>query len=274
MQIEWGLMEKRKSILVDLHKASHQVARLGSAVWQYRGTMSALRNHYEEINSGAVRRVAVFPNLGLAYNRIKKNANTSTVILLRQIETGMIEERNAAKWNARTFFDLSTSELKSLDHLHSFVIIRNPYSRTLSAFLEKFRSSHYQRRYGMFSLTPEGFGEFLVWLGKGGLTKDRHWDLQTKLMMLPLKGYDTVLHFENYQSELVALLETRGIKLPDNALHQLYPSDTTKNTGADAKLQQFYTPWRANLVREFFAADFAALGYKTTLSNASTHHTN
>lgn len=226
-------------------------------------TLRKLRAAYGPVRLRAATRVAVFPELGLAYNRIKKNANTSTIILLRQLEAGRIEERNDAKWNAKTYFDLSPAELDRIDRLSLFVIIRNPYSRVLSAFLDKFRTERYQRRYGAFPLTQEGFGQFLRWLDQGGMRRDAHWDLQTKLMMLPLSGYDCVIRFETYREDLRALLESHRLAVPDGALEELYPSDKAKKTGSSDKMGQFYTDESAALVRKLFASDFKALGYST-----------
>ncbi len=246
-----------------LAKASQRLSRAMRIAMRMPATLRRLRAVYGPVRLRAATRVAVFPELGLAYNRIKKNANTSTIILLRQLEAGQVEERNDAKWNAKTWFDLSADELDRLDALHLFVIIRNPYGRVLSAFLDKFRSPRYQRRHGAFPLTPEGFEQFLRWLDQGGLKRDAHWDLQTKLMMLPLSGYDSVIRFESFRDELRALLEARGIALPEGALRELFPSDKTKRTGSSDKLRQFYTADSVALVRKLYAADFEALGYGT-----------
>ncbi len=226
-------------------------------------TLRHLKSHYGPVNSLAINRIVVFPELGFAYNRIKKNANTSTVILLRELQINSIETRNHAKWNAKRYFDLSREEWRRIGDMHLFIIIRDPYSRVLSAFLDKFRSDRYRHKYGNFELTPEGFGAFLTWLEKGGLSRDAHWDLQTKLMMLPLEKYDTVIRFENYREELKNLLESRGLKLPPDALRELYPSDRAKETKSSSKLVQFYTPERASIVQRLYAEDFSALGYAT-----------
>lgn len=237
-----------------------RVLRAARAV---RPTLAALDRRFGPgvVRRGAVRRVVVFPSLGLAFNRIKKNANTSTVILLRQIETGDVEERNAAKWNARWYFDLSPAERAGIGALHHFVIIRDPYARVLSAFLDKFRDPAYRRRHGDFTLTPDGFAQFVDWLERGGIRRDAHWDLQVKLMMLPLDRYDTVLKFEDFPACLRDFLAARGLSLPPDALAELYLSDRTKRTGAGDKLARFYTPEVAAKVARLYAADFAALGY-------------
>ena len=43
------------------------------------------------LNWKAWPRLAVYPGIGIAFNRIQKNANTMTVYLLREIETGEVE---------------------------------------------------------------------------------------------------------------------------------------------------------------------------------------
>lgn len=250
-------------MMARISKGALRLKRVVQIGLRARATIRHLEARYGAINRRAISRVAVFPELNLAYNRVKKNANTSTIILLRQLESGGIEERNDAKWNARTYFDFPDPALHGLDSLHLFIIVRNPYSRVLSAFLDKFRTERYQRKHGHFELTPEGFGAFLTWLEKGGLSRDAHWDLQTKLMMLPLEKYDTVIRFENYREELKNLLESRGLKLPPDALRELYPSDRAKETKSSSKLVQFYTPERASIVQRLYAEDFSALGYAT-----------
>jgi hypothetical protein len=250
-------------MMAKIRKGALRLRRVVQIGLRAPATLRYLEARYGAINRRAISRVAVFPDLGLAYNRVKKNANTSTIILLRQLESGGIEERNDAKWNARTYFDFADPAQQGLDALHLFIIIRDPYSRVLSAFLDKFRTEHYQRKHGHFELTPEGFGQFLRWLENGGLKRDAHWDLQTRLMMLPLEKYDTVIRFENYRDGLRNLLESRALTLPPDALKELYPSDRAKETKSSSKLAQFYTPGRAELVRRLFAEDFRALGYPT-----------
>lgn len=249
-----------------MNKALSAIRKLGRIlrmVWNGPASVRQLKARYGSVNLRAISRIVVFPELGLAYNRIKKNANTSTVILLRELQIKSVETRNYAKWNALRYFDLDREEWHRLDEMHLFIIIRNPYSRVLSAFLDKFRSERYKRKHGHFELTPEGFGQFLRWLEDGGLKRDAHWDLQTKLMMLPLEKYDTVIRFETYREGLRNLLESRGLTLPPDALKELYPSDRAKETKSSSKLAQFYTPERAAIVRRLYAEDFRALGYDT-----------
>ncbi|ATX65329.1 sulfotransferase family 2 domain-containing protein [Roseinatronobacter bogoriensis] len=249
-------MSKQKNVVTKFLRAAKLLAK-GA-----RGTL-ALRANYGPVRMFAIRRVAVFPELGLAYNRIKKNANTSTMILLQQLSTGEVVKGNAAKSGMRLYFDLSAQELQNIGDLNLFIIIRNPYSRVLSAFLGKMKKKHYQQAHGVFDMTPEGFGKFLKWLENGGLTGDQHWDLQVKLMMLPLEKYDTVIRFEEYSSSMRRFLEGRGLNVPAGALEEYYPTYRGHETNASSKLTQFYTPERVEIVRRIYAKDFEALNYST-----------
>jgi hypothetical protein len=213
------------------------------------------------VNHKAWKRIAVYPGLGLAYNRIKKNANTTVVMLLREMESGVGESRALAKRNSRRLLDLSLSEIANLRKTRFFVVTRNPYSRVLSAFLFRFKDEHYRNLHGAFDLTRSGFTNFVNYLNDGGLDRDAHWDLQTKVMFLPLEEYDAVVRFENLKPEMLSLLKSVNLQPPDGRLDGLYPSDVGKRTSSDARLQEFYTPEAMNIVADLYSKDFHELRY-------------
>jgi len=210
----------------------------------------------------ALRRLAYWPKFGLSYNKVKKNANTSVVLLLDHLQHEGEVSRRDAKWRTFGLFDVALSELGRLAQYHYFIVIRDPYSRVLSAFLDKFRHEEFWSSYGDFPLDPDGFDSFLAWLKAGGLNKDPHWDLQIKLMVWPLEKYDTVIRFENFAAEMHALFESRNIQISAELLEDVLPSDHGKKTSAADQLDRFYTPARRQLVAELFRDDFDALGYR------------
>lgn len=215
------------------------------------------------LNLRAIHRVAIYPELGLAYNRVKKNANTTLTILLRDLAGGGTVHRDIAKWEAQSPFDLPLRGLGALDRLRWMVVVRNPYSRVLSAFLDKFREEKYQRSHGAFALTPEGFAAFVTWLEQGGLGKDGHWDLQTKLILGPLERFDAVVRFEALGPGLERVLAAGGVDFDATRLRAAYPSDEGKRTGASGRMDTYYSPALAARVARLYAADFSALGYDT-----------
>lgn len=219
------------------------------------------RRFGHEANWNAANALTFYPGLGLAYNRIKKNANTTTVILLREMDTGRVEDRGVAKDNSLKFSTLPFSKSLTLRDYFYFVTVRNPYSRVLSAFLQKFQLGDYQEKYDRFEVTAHGFEKFVRWLGDGGLEKDGHWDLQVRQMFLPPAQYDAVVRMENFEPEMTALFERNGLVPPQGRLQGLYPSDINKKTSADRKLREFYLPATIDLVADLYGRDFETLGY-------------
>lgn len=246
-----------------------RLARYGVNLLRAPFVLAALRRRFGgPVRFAAVHRVALQPELGLAYNRVKKNANTTLTILLRELSGGEVVQRDLAKWEAQTPFDLPLGRLDLLQRLRYMVVVRNPYSRTLSAFLDKFREPGYQRKHGAFPLTPDGFAQFVAYLDAGGLRRDAHWDLQTKLILAPLDRFDAVLRFETLGRDLEAALAAHDIPFDASLLRAAYPSDEGKSTGAAARVAEFYRPETAAIVARLFARDFAALGYATDLPGA------
>lgn len=217
----------------------------------------------ESLNWRATPWIAVYPGIGIALNRLQKNANSSAVVLLQDLETGVVEHQREAKNRIRTLFDFGLGHRRIPKDLAHVVIVRNPYSRVLSAFLNKSSSTKIRRRHGTFEATREGFGNFLRFLEEGGLSADSHWDLQTRHMLLPPEAYDGIVRFENLREEMLAFLARQGLEPRPGSLEEIYPSARGKATDATAKLDAFYTPESRDRVARLFAPDFEALGYDT-----------
>jgi len=214
------------------------------------------------------RHVAVYPKLGIAYNRIKKNANSTTVSLFYKLEHGELRNDRAAKLGSDHLAKASFSTLRSAADLHFMVIVRNPYSRVLSAFLNKFAKQNYRDAYGEMPLDKNGFARFLDWLAKDGLEKDLHWAPQKTMMLLPASAYDTMLKFEDFPQTLVGFLEGRKIDLSHDAPEILNSVNAQTRSRASSKLQQFYSPDSAAKVSDLFEADFRELGYSKEFDDA------
>ncbi|MCB1397389.1 MAG: sulfotransferase family 2 domain-containing protein [Rhodobacteraceae bacterium] len=241
-----------------------RLARYGTNLLRAPAVIAVLRRRFGAgLRPATIHRVALFPELGLAYNRVKKNANTTLTILLRELSGGEAVHRDLAKWEAPTPYDLPLSQLGQLRRLRWIVVVRNPYSRVLSAFLDKFREEKYRRTHGDFALTPDGFAGFVGWLEQGGLAKDGHWDLQSKLIVGPLDRFDAVIRFESLGADLEAALTAGGIAFDAARLRAAYPSDETKQTGAASRMDGFYDAALAARVAQLYAEDFTALGYAT-----------
>lgn len=219
-----------------------------------------------KINIEAARHVSLFPQLGLGYNRVKKNANSTTISILSELETGQRLDDQSAKRSLRHLESASWPQLRRGRDLHFFIITRDPYSRVLSAFLNKFAKDSYQSDFRAFPLDRSGFFDFLKWLADGALTIDPHWDAQHKLIFAPLSAYDSVLRFEEFPDCFIDLLNRRKIPVGRDLVARMGQVNSQTRTKASAKLAEFYTPAAEALVTDLFARDFDLLSYRRDLS--------
>lgn len=218
------------------------------------------------VTAEAIRHVAVFPRLGVVYNRIQKNANTTTMLLLDALEVGRLRSIPESKGQHLVFFRAWATGRFSLGQARRMVIVRSPFSRAVSSFLFKFgnRQEVAMGRYGReFPLSPDGFHDYLQWLKDGALSRDQHWDLQVNSLALPASAFTDIIKLEAYDQEMPAFLARLGG--PEIAgryrLEDIRKLGSTHATGTRARSGDFLTPANRRLVSEIYAADFAALGY-------------
>lgn len=214
----------------------------------------------EDVNLEAFHRVAVFKKSKVAFNRLKKNANSTAMIALTRLENGLLLGSRTAKREACSLDTVSVlfSDLARFDWP---LIIRDPYSRTLSAFLEKFGKELYIRKYGDFGLSPNGFYNFLCWLKDGGINANYHWNLQTAHIFLPLNCYTKIIRFETFGSEFLRFLQEKDPSINSDFLCEATRTGAIHATRSDEKITAFYNKESRKLVSELFDADFRILGY-------------
>jgi Sulfotransferase family len=213
------------------------------------------------VDPAMLRHVAVFPGLGIAFNRIKKNANSTSVMLLHLLESGVHADEKIAKRDSLHLEKMPWACWPSIASWFFVVVVRDPYSRVLSAFINKFAKERYVDAYRSYEISRKGFGEFVHWLADGGIEADAHWDLQRKLMLLPLDRYDAVIRFESYAVQMRSLLVRRGVE-PTPDIDALIGTNRGRHpSSANEKLASFYTPELFALVRELYREDFETLGY-------------
>ena len=205
-----------------------------------------------------LKHVAYFPSLGIAFNRVKKNSSSTCVSLLSYAETGLISHSIAAKGFTRHIDELGPCGVWALKTATRVVILRDPFSRLLSAFLDKFRSADYRQRFGDFELNPEGFKKFLGFLEDGGLSANQHWGLQVEQVALPIGYYDIALGFSGFPGNF---LKSISPLVPE--INSLAPAILGRNsltpapTGAIKKLAGFYDKRSIRLVTNLYEKDLA-----------------
>ncbi len=214
-----------------------------------------------DINVDAVKRITISSDKKIFYNRVKKNANSSLSVIFNYLDNGTVESVIRSR---RRLVRLTMMPAEDLEHLGGYrrmIVVRNPFSRTLSAFLDRFRVEKIRRTHGEFSLDPEGFRQFVLWLDRGGLSRNGHWDLQSKEILMPLDRYTDVLRFESLEVSLPQFFEDVGIDVAE--LHQVgaYEGGRKRETNASERLKRFYDDQSMEIVARLLAPDFETLGY-------------
>lgn len=161
-----------------------------------------------------------------------------------------------------------------------YAMVRNPYSRILSAYLNKVmprigpgslatvdsfqapvsRMGKWSRRQGFESLD---FRTFLLWLKNSGddFTVNEHFTMQARLLRVSDLRYDYIGKLESIASDSTVLLEKMGCREP-------FPSQRAVSfppTNAGEKLGHFYGRVEASLVREIYGEDFDRFRYSHRL---------
>jgi hypothetical protein len=143
-----------------------------------------------------------------------------------------------------------------------FTVARNPYTRILSAYLDKIVAHRDPRVWGRFAARhgldggPLTFLEFLRLVAATPQDEmDQHWRPQCCGLAPTLVPYDFIGGVENLQADLTHILvRIFGAEVP---IQDFMPH----RTNSSRRMAEHYGPDEIRLVREIYAADFVHLGY-------------
>jgi chondroitin 4-sulfotransferase 11/chondroitin 4-sulfotransferase 13/dermatan 4-sulfotransferase 1 len=180
--------------------------------------------------------------------------------------------------------DLETAdEIVRDPTINKYTFVRNPYTRVLSAYLNKIRpfegtasplghKDHFKKVYQavedhrLESLTAEtepSLYSFLHWLAHSGhvFTENEHWAPQTKILQLPVDRYDFVGRFENIRTDAKRLLKELDcdIDFPSQKDIRFPPTEASR------QIQQYFGRREKMLTEAIYSEDFVQLGYTTEL---------
>jgi hypothetical protein len=205
--------------------------------------------------------------LGFFYNRIPKVENSTIVnclLTLKQIDVENIEGQYKGYFTKPS--EMTEEAVNGLDGIFKFVFVRNPYTRLLSAYLDKVVRRKYFAADGKYPnthfskmTTPPSFQEFCNYLTEDGLYQNAHWAPQKDLLLLPLEKFDFIGKFESLENDIQYLLNRLG--------GDPYHIDRAgpPSTGADGLLGQYYSPELYELISELYQEDFNLFGYQKSL---------
>lgn len=149
---------------------------------------------------------------------------------------------------------------------YRFSIVRNPYSRLLSCYLDRIvpaNSAPYRqlvRAMGKPDGAQVSFAEFIETICRQKpYDQNNHWRLQTSEICTAAISYHCVGKQENFATDMANIWKhiAPGRPAPDFSSENKAPSITS----AGNQITQYYTPGLIDMVREAYRDDFVTFGY-------------
>lgn len=156
----------------------------------------------------------------------------------------------------------SPDEILASPAFFRFTYVRNPFSRTLSAYLDKIVADEGERErlLPMLGLSASDRPSFLTFLKAVDAQRDGwrdiHWTTQKRLVQLNNVDYSFIGRFESFRDTFPALIQQLGI--PAEHLSDTRPAHTTD---ASARIAEFVGDDERELILSIYESDFRAFGY-------------
>lgn len=147
------------------------------------------------------------------------------------------------------------------DSYLKFCFVRNPFSRILSCYLDKFVNNEFERRrlspyLGLSPTQRPTFETFLSVISEqDDHDRDIHWASQTFLLQPKKIKYNVVGRFENFNAEFSEICRRLGIE------KYFVAPPTHYSTNASGKLSEYYTDAARDIVRGVYSEDFRNFNY-------------
>lgn len=198
--------------------------------------------------------------LGIFFNRVPKAGNSSVVSNLYALKYGhsikSADELKKAKASFLRPSDLSEHQALSFVCLYKFTFVRNPYTRILSAYLDKVATGKKKYKFIEEKRIPS-FQEFCLYLKKGGWRENIHWAPQSNILLLPIEYYDFIGRLENFSADMQTVLKNICIEPTGCQIG----SFVVNATASDDKLRKYYNEESATIIRQLYNSDFKLFGY-------------
>lgn len=264
-------MQKSRQDLLQFSRVKHLAKKEGRELYALLNL--AIAQKTTRIRRENISRVVFYPDYNIAFNRIGKSGNSSVIFYLREAinppksrQETYKEGKRAAMKIGKSLIELSRhrGELSRLDKISFFTVVRNPWTRTLSAFLDKIANGP-EEKYGSIpgfgKNSREGFAAFVSFLGDGGLHANHHWKPQKDVLLLPASHFRSICRLEHLASELPQALSATGLTLPTSdhlqQPHRIESDDPGKITNASSRLAKYYSPETLDAIANLYAGDFA-----------------
>lgn len=163
---------------------------------------------------------------------------------------------------------LKTSYGPEIRNYFSFAVVRNPYSRVLSAYLDKIDSERaagriFRKQARIANEAAVTFPEFVRTISASTpIEDDRHWTLQVDNLLQGSFRIDLLGSVENLDRFLATFAARYQVE-------KVNPGRSTHATGAVEKISRYYDEETRQLVAEKYRRDFETFGYSFELADCT-----
>ena len=220
--------------------------------------MGGSYKHRERFNNA----VFISPKRDFMFTKNEKCANVTARKSLQHLVAGRPLPENFKdidRWFA-PLLQPSDLRLPRIDDINDipfkFAVVRNPYSRLLSFFLNAKRENFV----GKLRLHPKtDFASFVAEVTEQTPEQmNRHWKVQYYNIYCDVIRHDHFIKFENFEDEFRKVMARFGAKTKIRSAHK-------GQSNAGTRIADYYTPEITAKVREKYALDFESFGYSTEL---------
>lgn len=190
-----------------------------------------------------------------SYFRIPKAANstiTKTLFKHMYLNNAYLENDPTGRKAKKRLQHIPSQS--QFDKSYSFTFVREPASRTLSAWLDKLQKTHFMDKYGLHKpsdkQSPLTFSEFLKALDTRALYWNPHWAPQSSLLPFKGNGYNFIGRVETLDRDLEHVC---------NAVFGRFDTVKTRElarTGAANKVNELITEADRKLIYKLYEEDY------------------
>lgn len=211
------------------------------------------------------------PHFQYIYVETPKVACTTIKRVLQIAELNGVRERLGPNVHDRALSPLLSpahnraafSEAMASPAFFRFCFVRNPYTRVLSAYLDKLLTNAWERNLrgpplGFPQGYIPGFEEFLEAVRRQPAEeRDIHWTTQSRLLNPVGLGYDFIGRFETFEPDFARICRHLQI--------ELHPADLgfgkIHATGANRRTTEYLNGKSTALIQSIYEDDFLTFGY-------------
>jgi len=222
-----------------------------------------------------LKRATVSRTHNYCYLRIPKCANTTIIKTLLQhdpaLAASLAKSAKPKRASRGLYRAIAWSPESLAKRYYCFTFVRNPYTRVLSAYLDKIASAepgnygYVAAALGKTDISEVSFPDFIGFLEKGGLFSNVHWAPQTSILPLDTKLMSFIGQVENLEVDLARLIS----QIPGMSTFDAVFTHEQGRRNSDSLISEYYDDDLASRVFELYREDFNELEYSEKLPSAA-----